>query len=90
MHIGLDAHIRNELVRLKGGSSHHVDAGSDDISQVVDLGIALVSVRKVDTDYYVGSAFLCKVGRVVVPHASVNQHHSIHLDRCKQRRDGHG
>ena len=90
MEVRLDAYVRKVLVLLERRPSHHVDAGIDHVADIVDVGIALISTGQVDSYHDVRTAFLGQVGRIIVAHPTVDQHHSTHLHRRKEPRDGHG
>ena len=82
-------HIRNGDIAFIGLAAEHIHALGDDVTEVVQLGIVPESGGQVHADDYVRPHFLGNVGRIVVPHASVHEHHPVHFHRSEHSRNGH-
>ena len=87
--IRLDGHVRNTDIVLISSPSEHVNALGDDVSQIVEPAVVAETGREVHADDDVGTHFFRQVRRIVVPHATVHQHHTVHLDRSEYARNGH-
>ena len=85
-----DRHLGFQDVLFVGITSQHVDTGRNDIRQVVDFAVIIRAGAQIDADNQVCPQLTGQVGRVIVPHATIDQDHSVRPDRSEQARDGHG
>ena len=85
----LDGHVRNPHILLIRLPAEHVHTLGNDISKVIEAGIITETGRKVHTNDNVRAHGLRNIGRIVVPHTSVHQHHSVSLHRSKYSRYRH-
>ena len=86
---GLYLHIRNLHIDLEYITSQHIQTLDYYITYIVDIHIGTLSLREIHTYYDIRSHLPCESRRIVIPQATVHQHHSLGLHRCKHTWDGH-